>query len=407
MNENVELAKPQAAIRYPQPEVGNPLTRVVVISMIARLAHDAATRVVYPFLPEISAGLRAPINQVGWALSLRSGVSVLSPLFGMMSDRMGHRRAMSAALAVLAIGQAIVGTADGLAAAMIGFGLSGVATAIYLPALFAYVSERTPYARRGRILGAIEMTWAVSGMVAVPVLGTLIAPLGWRAPFIALAVAASICALLTLLLRETSVSLRSHSEAIRIGTIARNRSAIVFLLVWLLIFFAFENIQVGYADWFERQFGMTAAQRGSMQTLFGVFEISASAGSSLFLDRVGKKRGVSGGLIVAPLGYVLLASVGARALWLGLASMSVAFLGFEFSVVSGISIGSELVPQARGTMLALGVMMGGLGRMLGAASGGVLAAGIGFAAASALSALVGVATLGLFVSSVREGGSQE
>ncbi len=47
-----------------------------------------------------------------------------------------------------------------------------------------------------------------------------------------------------------------------------------------------------------QQFGLSTAARGTVQILFGVFEIAASLSSALFLDRIGKKRGVTGGLIV-------------------------------------------------------------------------------------------------------------
>lgn len=384
------------------PADRNSLPRVIVVSMVARLVHDMSIRVVYPFLPDIAAGLRAPIDQVSRALSLRSGIEILSPLAGVLSDRIGHRRTMSLALVLLAIGLGILGAADGLTATAVGFTVSGLATAAYLPALLAYVSERTPYARRGRVLGAIEMTWAAGGMVGVPLMGALIGPLGWRAPFVAMSVATLFCAGLTLLLDETPPAARAQTQKFRIASITRNRSAMMFLLVWLLWFVAFENIQVGYASWFESHFGMSTAERGLTQTLFGVFEITASAGSSLFLDRMGKKRGVAGGMLVGLLGYVMLVSIGPLALWLGLASMGVAFLGFEFSVVSGLPIGSEQIPQARGTMLALVIMMSGLGRMFGAVSGGALVAGAGFTVAAFLSMLIAVATVLLFVWGVRE-----
>ncbi len=372
--------------------------------MIARLAHDTSVRVVYPFLPEIAAGVRAPIEQVAAVLSLRSGAGILSPLFGALSDHIGHRRSMAIALVLAAIGLGIVGAADGLPAATIGFLTFGIASATYLPAMFAYVSERTPYARRGRVFGAIEMTWAAAGIVGVPALGALIGPLGWRAPFIALAAAALVCAALTLTLAETPSAQQARGAPVNALSILRRRSAIVFLVSWLLIFLAFENVQVGYASWFETRFGLTAEQRGVTQSLFGVFEITASAGSSLFLDRIGKKRGPTGGLIIGLLGYVMLVTIGPQALWLGLLSMSVAFLGFEFSVVSGLPIASEQAPQARGTMLALVVMSSGLGRMLGGVSGSAFIAGAGFTAAALASALAGVATVVLFVWGVREGG---
>jgi len=372
--------------------------------MIARLAHDLSVRVVYPFVPEIAAGLRIRIDQLGTLLSVRSGAGIVSPLFGIMADRIGHRRAMSTALAVLAVGSGLIGMADGLAMGLMGFGLTGLGSAMYLPALLAYLSERTPYARRGRVLGAVEMTWAAASIVGIPLMGVLIGSQGWRAPFIGLAGAMLACAALTLNLPETPTALRAQIEPIRVGAIFGNRSAMAFLVVWLTVFIAFENIQVGYARWFESRFGLTTGERANVQSLFGLFEIAASAGSSLLLDRMGKKRGVTSGLIVALSGYALLAGIGPMALPLGLAAMSVAFLGFEFSVVSGLSIGSEQMPKARGTMLALGVMAGGLGRMIGAVTGSALSAGPGFTAAALVSALVAIGSVSLFAAGVRESG---
>jgi len=402
MTDESITAESRSAINRPVPAPPNSLRRVVGVSMISRLAHDLSIRVVYPFLPEIASGLRVPVEQVGAAWSLRSGVEILSPLAGAISDRVGHRRSMSLALVVLAIGLAITGQAGGLSVATLGFILSGIGTAIYIPALIAYVSERTPYARRGRVLGAIELTWAASGLVGVPIAGVLLESLGWRAPFAGLAAAALICAGLTLALEETPLAARARAEPLRLGAILSHRSAIAFLLASLMLFFAFENIQVGYASWFESRFGLDPAQRGTLQSLFGVFEIAASSSVSLFLDRIGKKRGVAGGLAFALLGYLLLASVGPLALPLGLVAMSVAFLGFEFGVVASIPIASEQMPQARGTMLALTVMSSGLGRLFGGVSGSALLAGPGFPFAALISAGVAVVTIAVFALGVRE-----
>ncbi len=259
-----------------------------------------------------------------------------------------------------------------------------------------------PYEQRGRALGAIELTWAIAGMIGAPIAGGLIGSIGWRAPFIGLAIAAVGCALLTLLLAETPTSLRSHVGQFKLASLRQHRSAIAFLIVWTFIFLAFENIQVGYGSWFETQFNLSATQRGTAQTLFGVFEIAASASSSLFLDRIGKKRGVTGGLIVVLIGYGLLMTIGSIDLSLALSSMGLAFLGFEFSVVSGISIMSEQLPQARATMLALGATASGIGRMIGDLSGGALIVNASFTTAALSSAVMAALTLIIFVIGVRE-----
>jgi predicted MFS family arabinose efflux permease len=398
----LRVSETESAIQNLQSEIGNPISKILGVSMIARLAHDIAVRMVYPFLPEIADGLRVPINQVGAMLSLRSAMGIVSPLFGALSDRVGHRRLMSIGLVALAIGLGIIGAAEGPLAAITGFAWAGIGTAMYLPSLQAYISERVPYARRGRAMGAIELTWAAAGMVGVPALGGLIGPLGWRAPFLALAASVLVCAMLTLFLPETPPAIRAHREPVRLASILRNRSAVAFLIMWMLMVLSFENIQVGYASWFEQQFGLTTSQRGLAQTMFGVFEIAASAGSSLFLDRIGKKRGVTGGLIVMLLGFVLLVTIAPLNLTLGLSSMGVAFLGHEFSIVSGIPIMSEQVPEARRTMLALGMTTAGLGRMLGSICGSALLVGSGFTAAALVSVAVAVVTVAIFARGVHE-----
>ena len=167
-------------------------------------------------------------------------------------------------------------------------------------------------------------------------------------------------------------------ERLKFVMLRQNRSVVAFIATWFLIFFAFENIQVGYATWLETQFGLGAAERGTAQAFFGIFEIVASLGSALFLDRIGKKRGVTGGLIVMLIGFALLTVLGSVSLWLGLVAIGVTFLGFEFSVVSGVPIMGEQVPAARGTMIALALTAGSVGRMIAALLGSALVAGAGF-----------------------------
>jgi predicted MFS family arabinose efflux permease len=362
--------------------------------------------VIYPFTPEIAAGLKVTEGQLGTLLSLRYGVSLGGPLFGAWADRVGHRRAMTIGLMLVSIGMGLIGLSEGLIGPGLGFIVSGVGSAIYIPALIAYMSDRTPYARRGRVLGTIELTWAISGMIGVPLMGVLLASRGWRAPFIALAAATLTCSGLTLILRNAPrlSTPGPHVQPLHgFKAILRNRSALAFVAAWFLVFFAFENIQISYGSWLEARFGLTATARGSLSTLFGVFELVASGSSSLLLDRIGKKRGVVGGLIVATLGYAILFALGSTALPWALAAISISFLGFEFSVVSGLSVMSELVPTARGTMLALAVSTGAVGRMAADPLGSALTANGAFVIVTSISLVAGIVNVILFATGVKEG----
>jgi DHA1 family inner membrane transport protein len=395
-DDDLSLIVPQAALRSSR------LKRLLTIAMLGRLAHDLSIRLVYPYIPELAAGLRISESQVGVLVFLRNAVGVVGPIMGALSDRTGHRRAMIAGLLLVSLGLALIGLSEGLVVPGLGFLVAGIGSAVYIPTLIAYTSERVPYHRRGRILGAIELSWALAGMIGVPIAGVLIASLGWRAPFIGLAVAALTCAGLTTRLEEAPRVLRRRLPTFNFRAIGHNRSAMAFIIAWFLVFFAFENIQISYGSWLKATFAMDVSERGWAQTLFGIFEITASGSSSFFLDRLGKKRGVTGGLLVALLGYVMLISLGQTALSWALASISVAFLGFEFSVVSGVSIMSEQVPEARGTMLAMGVTAGSLGRMVADPLGSALTASSGFTRVAMISIGVAVASVLIFVLGVRD-----
>jgi predicted MFS family arabinose efflux permease len=242
-------------------------------------------------------------------------------------------------------------------------------------------------------------------MIGVPIMGVIISALGWRAPFILLGIAAFVGAGLLLLLEESKEQ-RVLRVALKLTALRHNRSALAFIVTWFLVFFAFENIQVGYAAWLEKQFGLSTAARGTVQILLGVFEIAASLGSALFLDRIGKKRGVTGGLIVVLLGYALLAILGSLALPIGLLAIGIAFLGFEFSVVSGVPIMGEQIPAARGTMIALAMTAGSLGRMIADWVGSALVSSAGFSVAAVVSAVAALITLIVFTRWVKESATE-
>jgi predicted MFS family arabinose efflux permease len=69
--------------------------------------------------------------------------------------------------------------------------------------------------------------------------------------------------------------------------------------------------------------------------------------------------------------YALLPIIG-TSLPAALAGMFLIFLTFEFSVVCSFSVATELLPAARATMMAGVLATSGVGRMVGALTGGAL-----------------------------------
>ena len=152
---------------------------------LARFIVDVGTRMLYPFIPQISAGLGLTVVGFGWLLFFRSLVGITGPIFGLWSDRYGRRQMMMLALLMQTV--SVLGVAFSWQWwSAIPTILSGLSVAAFVPAQQAYISDRVPYQKRGRALASIEFAWSSSAIVALPVIGWMIDRFGWQAPYYAL-----------------------------------------------------------------------------------------------------------------------------------------------------------------------------------------------------------------------------
>jgi predicted MFS family arabinose efflux permease len=73
------------------------------------------------------------------------------------------------------------------------------------------------------------------------------------------------------------------------------------------------------------------------------------------------------------------------------------FVSFEFMIVTGLSLFTELLPSARATMMASYLATGGIGRVVGALIGGPIWLTGGIYATSLVSAIIsGLALMSIF-----------
>lgn len=383
------------------------LGRMISLALIMRLVVDTAVRMFYPFLPEISRGLGISLAQGGLLMSLRSSMIFLSPFFGAWTDRRGARNLLAAALVVQAAALYWLSTASGFAAAVPPMLLLGLASAAFIPNLQAAISEQTPFHRRGRVLGIVEFSWAIVGLIVLPVVGAVMTVQGWQAPLRVVALSSLVVAPLALLLPGQRRRLATLHAGMRrsAAVVLRSTSARAGIIVNGLMFAAAETFFVTYGAWMEQSFGMRPDQVGRVAAALGLAELIASTTSSLFIDRIGKRRGVGAGLVGMAALMATLPLAGAS-LPLALAAMFLFTVAFEFTIVSNIGLMSEQVPTLRGTVLSLSAMSAGLVRAGSATAGAALFQWRGITAA-ALFGVVGAA-LAAFVLFrwVRERGDQ-
>ena len=341
---------------------------------LARVLLNTARRFAYPFAPALSRGLGVPLTSISSLLAVNQATGLLSPPFGLLSDRWGHRRLMLTGLAMLIVGMLAGGAWPVYSMVMLALALAGLGKSVYDPALQAYVGERVPYQRRGMAIGAIEFSWAGSSLLGIPLIGLLIDRLGWRAPFFTLGGLGLLSAVVLGALIPANRRPRPDAEA-RIGLrtawrrLTRERAALGALSFGFLISAANDNLFVVYGAWLEEAFGLSIVALGTATLTIGAAELLGEGLTASIADRLGLKRATTIGLALSALSYALLPWVG-QTLPLALAGLFFTFLSFEFTIVTAFSLFTEILPDARATMMSANIAAISLGRVIGALVGG-------------------------------------
>jgi predicted MFS family arabinose efflux permease len=367
---------------------------------------NTARRFPYPFASSLARGLGVPLDHVTSLIAINQAASLASFLLGPHIDRVGPRAMMLAGMALLCLGMLAAGFIPIYAGVLIGLALAGLGKATYDPALLAFVGQRVPFARRGLAIGSIELAWAGSSLVGIPLAGLLIDRLGWQAPFIGLGILALVAAgVLALVLPPSE---RAPADAATAGArrswgaLAREPAARAGLGYALLFSMANDNLFVVYGAWLEQRFALTVIAIGTATTVIGVAEVVGEGLTATVADRIGLGRAALGGLVVTALGYLALPLVG-QTLPLALGALFVTFLAFEFTVVTALSLFTETLPGARATMMSALGASGSLGRVLGALIGGPVWTLGGLTATAIVSAVLTALALVCFAGSLRAG----
>lgn len=149
-----------------------------------------------------------------------------------------------------------------------------------------------------------------------------------------------------------------------IKKVLKSTPAVLGMLMGAAFIIGNELITVVFGVWMQDSFGLQIAALGMASMVIGFSELGGEGFAALLVDRLGKKRtiGVSfllNGLWVVSLPWLGQSKAGAL-VWL-----FVFFFTFEVGIVSALPMMTEVVPQARATMMALFIASLSLGRALG------------------------------------------
>ena len=332
-----------------------------------RTIFNTAHRMAYPFLGVFARALGVDIETMSLALTARAIGGGIIPFITPLADRRGHKFGMLLALGPFTLSMGIVVVFPTFPVLFASMFFASLAKLIFDPAMQAYISDRTPYEKRGRILAVTELGWSFAFILGIPLMGFLISRGGWIAPFpllMGLGLLTFILIFLQIPDDETLVRTRAS-----VWTSFRNvfsyAPAIAGLSVGLWATVANETVSLIFGVWLEDSFGLKIAALAASAAVIGISELGGEGLVAVLADKLGKERAVGFGLAANSIAALLLPFLG-RTTFGALLGLFLFYITFEFTIVSIIPMMTEIMPSARATLMSFNVASLSLGRAIGA-----------------------------------------
>lgn len=339
----------------------------LVLFTTIRAVFNTMHRMVYPFLGVFARGLGVNITDLSLALTVRSIIGMFGPFVATVADRRGRKFGMLLGLGVFTCGVAVVvfrPTLIGLAIALI---MSTMGKYIFDPGMQAYIGDRVPYERRGLAIAITEFGWSLAFIIGIPLMGFLISRNGWMAPFPLLA----LLGVLAFALLYFIIPKEDHQPDPDATVFSNMRLVIVSvpamagISIGLWASAGNEVVNLIFGVWLEDAFALQIAALAGASAVIGLSELAGEGLVAAFVDRMGKHRAIALGL-VANSGAALLLPLLGRTSAGALVGLFLFYITFEFTIVSIIPMMTEVLPEARATVMAFNVAALSLGRAIGA-----------------------------------------
>ena len=387
-------------------------TRVTLLT-VARLTANSAYRFAPPFLATIARDTDQSLATLGLAISISELGGVVSPFVGRLADGWPRRRTMAAGLSGIGVSAFLIAASPNIVLftlALLGIGMSKTFFDI---ALGGWIADHVNYERRGRVVGLTELSWAGGLLIGVPIMGLVASATSWRGAYVVAGVAVLVLAgLVARLLDEEHLvddppphATDDPAPSAPDGS-ARSRprargALLAVVCSFALLMGAAQCAFVTFGSWLEDTFGIGTGGLAAVSFGLGLGELLASSSTVRLTDRWGKRRSVvRGTALMVPTG-LLLTTVAHDHLATGLVLLWIYVVGFEFGIVSGISLASNLVPGRPSTGIGLIVGAGTMGRAATAVVATTLYEHHGAAAPFALGTAFAAGCIALILSGTR------
>ena len=340
----------------------------LLIFMLLRTILNTMHRMVYPFLAVFARGLGVEITTLSFVVTLRSFIGIFAPVLGSIADPRGRRFGMLLGIFLFIAGMSLVSIAPSFWTFSIALLLAILSKYLFDPSMQAYFGDRIPYERRGTALAITEGSWSLAFIAGVPLMGWLIARFGWNAPFPLLAglgLGMFIVIWRIMPLHDPLHGKSTTTSIANVRVVLTNLPALAGISIAMWASASNELVNLIFGVWLEDSFGLKIAALAGASAVIGLSELSGEGLVALTTDRLGKPRALVLGLVGNILAALLLPIVGRTPVG-ALAGLFLFYITFEYVLVSHIPLMTEVMPNARATLLSFNVMGHSLGRTAGA-----------------------------------------
>jgi len=339
----------------------------LVVFMLIRTIFNTMHRMVYPFLSVFARGLGVDLTTFSFVITARSLVGAISPVFAPIADQRGRKFGMLAGAIFFAAGMGLVAVQPNLITLSAAMLLAILGKYLFDPAMQAYFGDRIPYEQRGTALAVTEVAWSLSFIAGIPLMGWLINRYGWTAPFPLLAGlgVGMIAVVWRMIPHEDAHHTPTTDSRGNFRAVLTNIPALAGISIALWASASNELVNLIFGVWLEDSFGLKIAALAGASAVIGLSELSGEGLVALTTDRLGKPLALTIGLVGNAISALLLPVLGTTQIG-ALVGLFFYYITFEYIMVSHIPLMSELVPEARATLLSFNLTGHSLGRAIGA-----------------------------------------
>lgn len=343
-------------------------TEIVLFSAIRILVH-AMMRMVYPFLAVFGRGLGVDLTTISLAVTIRNSSAILVPFISSIFDKRSRRSGMLTGMGLFITGCALVTFWPTFVMFVIALSFTFIGMHTFVAAMQAYQSDTIVPDKREQAIVITSMGWALSFVVAVPLLGFIIARFGWLSPFPVMGILGVISVICLLwIVPPGKKALNSQKEKVQHGILQVVSSPTAIAGVLMILFFcaAHEVVNLVFGVWMEDTYGLSINELGIASTVIGIAEILSVVSVSWLIIKVGSKRTVAIGLVFSAITAISIPWIGRFGLWGAEVGLFLFNLAFQIPFIAYAPLLTEVLPLARASLLGATLASVGVGRMLGA-----------------------------------------